>query len=419
MNRRDFMAMIAASSLPGCQNMDWRPAGTNAAGTTETPSPLVGFIRTNWSQDPFSYGSYSYFAKGSGDHDRKTLLEPIGDRMYFAGEALNPNYQVSVQAAYESGQIVAKQLAASKHKNIAIIGAGISGIGAAKHLSEQGKNVVVYEGRNRTGGRIWTDRNQLNTPLDLGASWIHGPDGNPISALADKVGIERIPTPEDMIIRGKNGRKIWSLFAPGWLAEWFAYTSTGAEVDTLNLKETQDQYNKYGFGYEGVDVVFPNGYDEIFSGLEADYQVQLNSAVNRIEHSVTEVKIGVKGKDLQQYDAVIVTVPLGVLKKKAITFEPALPVLKKAAIERMGMGTFDKLYLRFEEPFWDNKANIITPENGLLEGQFNFWFNINKFVNEPIILAFNAGTAARMLSPESDDVVVDKALRTLAGAYPS
>ena len=147
--------------------------------------------------------------------------------------------------------------------------------------------------------------------------------------------------------------------------------------------------------------------------------MQLNSAVYRIEHSGTEVKIGVKGTDLQQYDAVIVTVPLGVLKKKAITFEPALPVLKQAAIERMGMGTFDKLYLRFEEPFWDNKANIITPENGLPEGQFNFWFNINKFVNEPIILAFNAGTAARMLSPESDDVVVDKALRTLAGAYPS
>jgi len=40
-------------------------------------------------------------------------------------------------------------------------------------------------------------------------------------------------------------------------------------------------------------------------------------------------------------------------------------------------------------------------------------------MNEPIIMAFNAGTAALALSPEPEDVVIDKALRTLDGAYPS
>ena len=168
-----------------------------------------------------------------------------------------------------------------------------------------------------------------------------------------------------------------------------------------------------------MDVVFPNGYDEIFSGLEADYEVRLNSIVDRIQHSGSEIKIGVKNKSLQQYDAVIVTVPLAVLKKKLISFEPALPAEKQAAIARMGMGTLDKLYLRFEEPFWDNKSNIITLENGLPQGQFNFWFNISKYVNEPIIMAFNAGTAALAISPEPDNVVLDKALRTLARVYPS
>ena len=408
MDRRNFLGMLAAAPLSGY---------VKAADVPKTPSPLVGYVRTNWSQDPFSYGSYSYFAKGSGDADRKTLLEPIGDRVYFAGEALNPNYQVSVHAAYESGMSVAKQLAAGNHNNIAIIGAGISGLGAAKHLSEQGKNVVVFEGRNRTGGRIWTDRNSLGTPLDLGASWIHGPDGNPISALADKLAIKRIPTPDDSIMRGKDGREIWTLFAPWWLADWAQYTATGAEVGKLNSTATLMQFAQHGFGYGGTDVVFPNGYDEIFKGLNADYQVRLNSPVDRIQHSNTEVKIGVKGKDLLKYDAVIVTVPLGVLKKKLIAFSPELPAQKQAAIDRMGMGTLDKLYLRFEEPFWDDRSNIITPETGLPRGQFNFWFNISKYMNQPIIMAFNAGTAAHQLSREPDNVVVDKALRTLAGAY--
>jgi len=85
----------------------------------------------------------------------------------------------------------------------------------------------------------------------------------------------------------------------------------------------------------------------------------------------------------------------------------------------MGMGTLDKLYLRFEEPFWDNNSNITTLANGLPQGQFNFWFNVSKYVNELIIMAFNAGTAALAISPEPDNVVLDKALRTLAGAYPS
>ena len=83
----------------------------------------------------------------------------------------------------------------------------------------------------------------------------------------------------------------------------------------------------------------------------------------------------------------------------------------------MGMGTLDKLYLRIEEPLWDDSSNIITLEKGWPQGQFNFWFNISKYVNQPIIMVFNAGTAAHQLSREPDNVVVNKALQSLAGVY--
>jgi monoamine oxidase len=49
---------------------------------------------------------------------------------------------------------------------------------------------------------------------------------------------------------------------------------------------------------------------------------------------------------------VLVTVPLGVLKKVAITFTPLLPTAKRTAISRMGVGAFNKVILQFPTRFW-------------------------------------------------------------------
>lgn len=76
--------------------------------------------------------------------------------------------------------------------------------------------MTIFEGRDRLGGRILSDRS-LGATVDLGATWIHSPDGNPISALADKADMQRIETDDEYVIRGKGGKKIWMLFAPNWL----------------------------------------------------------------------------------------------------------------------------------------------------------------------------------------------------------
>ena len=69
----------------------------------------------------------------------------------------------------------------SNKKSILVIGAGIAGITAARHLQNNGHQVTVLEGRDRLGGRIHTKKFG-NTSIDLGAAWIHGdsPD-NPSS----------------------------------------------------------------------------------------------------------------------------------------------------------------------------------------------------------------------------------------------
>ena len=76
MNRRQLLKGAAGGLLMGF--LPWH--GVQAKGRK-----LVGYIRTNWSKDPFSYGSYSYIAKGSKKSDIRALEKPIDNKLFFAG----------------------------------------------------------------------------------------------------------------------------------------------------------------------------------------------------------------------------------------------------------------------------------------------------------------------------------------------
>ncbi len=75
-----------------------------------------------------------------------------------------------------------------------IVGAGLSGLAAARQLTAAGKNVLVVEARNRPGGRV-QNINSLsgNLHFDGGAEFV-GPTQNHIQALADEYGVGTFPT---------------------------------------------------------------------------------------------------------------------------------------------------------------------------------------------------------------------------------
>ena len=79
-------------------------------------------------------------------------------------------------------------------KRILVIGAGLAGLIAAHKLQNQGYEVVVVEARDRIGGRIWTSSQWPDMPLDLGATWIHGVTGNPLTKLAQRIKAKRLST---------------------------------------------------------------------------------------------------------------------------------------------------------------------------------------------------------------------------------
>ncbi|RME56822.1 MAG: FAD-dependent oxidoreductase [Caldilineae bacterium] len=73
------------------------------------PEP-VSYVRTAWEADPFSRGSYSFARLGMEPGDRAALAAPVGDRLFFAGEATHPHYWATVHGAYETGVHAARQV---------------------------------------------------------------------------------------------------------------------------------------------------------------------------------------------------------------------------------------------------------------------------------------------------------------------
>ena len=74
--------------------------------------------------------------------------------------------------------------------DVAIIGAGAAGLGAAHALSGSGLSVIVLEARNRVGGRAWTVQASPEVIFDVGCGWLHSADKNRFVGIAEQLHFE-------------------------------------------------------------------------------------------------------------------------------------------------------------------------------------------------------------------------------------
>ena len=78
---------------------------------------------------------------------------------------------------------------------VIIIGAGASGLAAAKVLEQNGIDYLILEATDRYGGRLKKDTTLADFPIDIGAEWIHS-HPNVLNVLEGKKGDE---VEEDLI----------------------------------------------------------------------------------------------------------------------------------------------------------------------------------------------------------------------------
>ncbi|XP_062927817.1 spermine oxidase-like isoform X4 [Mobula hypostoma] len=198
-----------------------------------------------------------------------------------------------------------------KGPKVVVIGAGIAGVGAAGKLLTQGlTDVQIIEASSQPGGRI---RGSLfgKSTIDEGAQYIHGASTkNPVYQLAKE---------HDL------------------------------------LQETHDR-------------LFPNLLQKLLEAIPREKlllkkpikQIQWNGSFESGGSSVYSVRVVCEDGDHILADHIIVSISLGCLKANGQAFfQPRLPEQKLSAIQSLGFGTMNKIYLEYETPFWDENTDVI------------------------------------------------------------
>ncbi len=355
-------------------------------------------------------------------------------------------------SARVSGREINRNAMLGKKRSL-VIGAGLAGLAAARELKRHGHEVLVLEARDRLGGRVWTSNKWPDMPLDLGATWIHGAKGNPITGLADELKASRLTTSYDRsVLYNTNGRLLSQpeeaqkesirkrVFAALRKAQDLDEdTSVRQAVASLeqefknSLQATRflnfclsgnieqeysgsaHQLSAHWYNnskeFDGDDVLFTQGFRVITDFLARDIDVQFSQVVKEIHWGHSEVRVVSQTAEFV-VDRVVVTLPLGVLQSNAVHFTPALPNEKRNAIAKLGMGVLNKCYLRFPRAFWPHDVDWLEYVSAQ-HGEWTEWVSFQRTAKVPILLGFNAADRGRAIEALSNEQIVESAMQTL------
>ncbi len=346
----------------------------------------------------------------------------------------------------------------SKGKKVLVVGAGMAGLAAARHLHSSGVEVILLESRNRIGGRIWTD-DALGVPVDLGAAWIHGKTNNPLVPLARANHIETCPADlKNSLLVDDDGRRVpaWKkiMFAPRAdrvlarlrriakrqerdisVAEAVATLTEEShmsepelcflnrhliEFEALNASNLEDQslfaLTSGSVAFRGGDLAFPHGFSQLIDLLARGLDIRLRETVLDVNNNSSAVVIETSAATYEA-DAAVITLPLGVLKSGTVKFSPSLPRYMDEAVSSVKMGLFNKVAIRFSEPFWPREFDFIetVPKRKETICQFVNWY---RYVDQPILIACIASDTARQWEFLSDEQTIGNVLALLERLFP-
>ncbi|KAJ8532398.1 hypothetical protein K7X08_012321 [Anisodus acutangulus] len=353
--------------------------------------------------------------------------------------------------------------------SVIIVGAGLAGLAAARQLMSFGFKVIILEGRNRPGGRVYTQkmgRKGKFAAVDLGGSVITGIHANPLGVLARQLSIPLHKVRDKCPLYKPDGapvnaeidsnvelifnklldkvtelRKIVSGLANDIslgsvleiLRQLYAVAKTTEERQLLDWHFANLEYANAGClselsaAYWDQDDPYEMGGDHCFlaggnwgiiRALCKGVPIFYGKTVQAIKYGDEGVEV-ISGDQLFQADMVLCTVPLGVLKRRSIRFEPELPAKKLEAIDRLGFGLLNKVAMVFPHVFWGEDLDTFGCLNHYSHrrGEFFLFYSYHTVSGGPVLIALVAGDAAQLFECTDPSTLIHRVMSILKGIY--
>jgi monoamine oxidase len=342
------------------------------------------------------------------------------------------------------------------HSNVIVIGAGVSGLAAARALRKKGYSPVVLEARERIGGRIWTDRSFAGIPIEFGAEFVHG-DGaitwsyikdaglstrlccdyhsqayeHPVDGILSYEEICKKPDfarvfeieGRDMAaydpVRGDTSLRDWikglNLDGPAreFVLRFLAHQYL-TEPEHIGIADLAHEERVYHQGDDDFSVV--GGYDSLVHFMATGLDVRTNTPVRSVKRVNGEVELQTDGGILKA-SKVILTIPPSLLAESCICFEPDLPADKRAALHAVRTAPGTKIHLQFTKKFWNPQFNAYFSL-----GNISMWWCPQASIEHPtihVLTGLVGGLQASAFSGLTEEGVLARSLQELCRLFKS
>jgi monoamine oxidase len=287
---------------------------------------------------------------------------------------------------------------------VIVIGAGIAGLAAARTLAEGGNRVTLIEARDRVGGRIHTlPAIDGGLPVELGAEFIHGlppelidlvheaglsrfelegdyrcyrqgrigpcDDQRGVDQVFDQLSNSQLPIDSpDLSFHEFTAKRDFSPEATAWATNYVeGFNAADADrISVLSLAKQQEAEDAIS-GDRVFRVV--EGYAQLPAFLERRFleaggELLLSAPVRSVDWQPGRVEVatldgtveGTLSGRIFQASAAILTLPLGVLQAKSVSFTPEPRILETAG--RLTMGPVARLVYEFDRGFWSKFRSL-------------------------------------------------------------